>query len=112
MATYDKAETEKRLEQDLPAWSLEDGMLTRTYETGTWRLTLMLANAIGFVAEAAYHHPELILGYGELTVRLQSHDAGGITDRDFALAGRIEALATWQPTDEDALTGYPEVWIT
>ena len=112
MATYDKAETEKRLEQDLPAWSLEDGMLTRTYETGTWRLTLMLANAIGFVAEAAYHHPTLTLGYGELTVRLQSHDAGGITDRDFALAARIEALATWQPTDEDALTGYPEAWIT
>ncbi len=112
MRTYDKAEIEDRLERELPAWSLEDDEIARTYETGGWRLTLMLANAIGFVAEAAYHHPELTLGYAQLTVRLTSHDAGGITDRDFKLAARIEALATWQPADEEALSGYPEAWIS
>jgi 4a-hydroxytetrahydrobiopterin dehydratase len=110
--TYSEAEIEERLEQDLPKWRLEDGEIVRTYETGNWRLTLMLANTIGFVAEAAYHHPELTLGYAELTVRLTSHDAGGITDRDFALAKRIEILATWQPSDDEALPGNPESWIT
>ncbi len=112
MKPYNKAEIEDKLERELPAWSLEDGEIVRTYETGGWRLTLLLANAIGFIAEAAYHHPTLTLDYRELTVRLQSHDAGGITERDFALARRIEALVTWQPTDEDALSGYPEAWIT
>jgi len=112
MKPYNKAEIEDKLEQELPTWSLEDDEIVRTYKTGGWRLTMMLANAIGFVAEAAYHHPELTLGYAELTVRLTSHDAGGITERDFALAARIEALATWQPTVDDALPGYPEAWIT
>lgn len=112
MTTYEKTEIEERLAQDLPTWRLEDDSLTRTYETGGWRLTLMLANAIGFVAEAAYHHPTLTLGYSQLTVQLISHDAGGITERDFALAARIETLATWQPADDDVLPGYPEAWIT
>jgi 4a-hydroxytetrahydrobiopterin dehydratase len=112
MTTYSKAEIEARLEQELPAWHLEDGEIVRAYETGGWRLTLMLANAIGFVAEAAFHHPELTLGYAQLTVRLYSHDADGITDRDFALAARIEALATWQPADDEALPGYPEAWVS
>jgi 4a-hydroxytetrahydrobiopterin dehydratase len=112
MKSYNQAEIEDKLEQELPAWSLEDGEIIRTYETGSWRLTLMLANAIGFAAEAAFHHPELTLGYAQLTVRLTSHDAGGITERDFTLAARIEALATWQPADDDVLPGNPAAWIT
>jgi 4a-hydroxytetrahydrobiopterin dehydratase len=110
--THSKAEIEERLERDLPTWRLEDGEIVRTYETGSWQLTLMLANAIGFAAEAAFHHPKLTLGYAQLTVRLTSHDAGGITERDFTLAARIEALATWQPADDDVLPGNPEAWIT
>jgi 4a-hydroxytetrahydrobiopterin dehydratase len=109
---YDREVVETRLETELPAWDFADDHLVRTYETPGWRLTLMLAQAIGFLAEGAWHHPELVLNYSALTVRLQSHDAGGITERDFALAARIEQLAAWQPDAEEPLPGHPESWIT
>ena len=96
----------------LPEWSIDDGALSRIFETGNWQRTLLLANAIGFAAEAAGHHPDLGLSYPRLTVRLSTHDAGGITERDFALAERIETLATWQPTPGDALTGSPDGWFS
>ena len=109
--TYTKAEVSAWLEANLPMWSLADNYLTRTYTTRNWRVTLLLANAIGYLAEAAWHHPELILSYPQLTVRLQTHDAGSITDKDFGLARRIEEVITWQPSPEDALEGTPKRWV-
>jgi 4a-hydroxytetrahydrobiopterin dehydratase len=109
--TYAEAEVVAWLEENLPAWRLEESFLTRTYTTGSWQLTLLLANAIGYLAEAAWHHPELILSYPRLTVRLQTHDAGGITDKDLQLARRIEAVVTWRPSPEDALEGTPKRWV-
>lgn len=109
--TYAEEEVVAWLEKDLAAWRLEEGFLTRTYTTGNWQLTLLLANAIGYLAEAAWHHPELILSYPRLTVRLQTHDAGGITDKDVELARRIEAVVTWRPSPEDALEGTPRRWV-
>jgi 4a-hydroxytetrahydrobiopterin dehydratase len=108
---YADAEVVAWLEENLPAWRLEEGFLARTYTTGSWQLTLLLANAIGYLAEAAWHHPELILSYPRLTVRLQTHDASGITDKDFELARRIEAVVTWRPSPEDALEGTPRRWV-
>ena len=109
--TYTEAEVIAWLEANLPTWSLKDDHLTRTYTTRNWRVTLLLANAIGYLAEAAWHHPELILSYPQLTVRLQTHDAGGITDKDFELARQIEEVVTWQPSPEDALEGTPKRWV-
>lgn len=111
MTVYAPEEIQRWLAEHLPSWRLAEGHLTRTYRTGNWQTTLLTANAIGFLAEAAWHHPELILGYPSLTVRLQTHDAGGITDKDLELARRIEALVTWAPGDEDALEGKPGPWI-
>ena len=99
------------LEENLATWRLEEGFLTRTYTTGNWQLTLLLANAIGYLAEAAWHHPELVLSYPRLMVRLQTHDAGGITNKDFELARRIEAVVTWRPAPDDALEGTPKRWV-
>lgn len=99
------------LEANLPTWRLENGYLTRSYLTRSWRLTLMLANTIGFLAEAAWHHPEMLLSYRQLVVRLRTHDVGGITDKDFELARRIEKVAVWQPEAGDALGGAPKAWI-
>jgi 4a-hydroxytetrahydrobiopterin dehydratase len=86
--TYSETEIATWLEANLPTWRFADGHLTRTYRTGSWQLTLLLAGAIGYLAEAGWHHPELILTYPRLTVRLQTHDAGGVTDKDFELARR------------------------
>ena len=46
----------------------------------------MLVNAIGYLAEAAWHHPDLAVTWGKVWVKLKTHSAGGITDKDFALA--------------------------
>src|SRR6266516_993166 len=53
--TYDEAQIAERL-RDLPGWYYQDGWIRRVYKTDGWPTTLMLVNAIGFCAEAAYHH--------------------------------------------------------
>ena len=94
--TYTGAALAQRLE-DLPGWREHDGALERRLATSGWGATLMVANAIGFLAEAADHHPDLHLGWGSLVIRLSTHSAGGITDKDVALAETIERLALWAP---------------
>ncbi|RMF37049.1 MAG: 4a-hydroxytetrahydrobiopterin dehydratase [Chloroflexi bacterium] len=109
--TYSPDEVEAWLDANLPTWRLEQGFLVRTYTTPGWPVTLLLANAIGYLAEAAWHHPELTLHYSRLRVRLQTHEAGGITDKDLELARRIEAVVTWKPAPDDALTGISAPWV-
>jgi len=97
--------------RDLPGWYYEDGWIRRVYKTDGWPTTLMLVNAIGFFAEAAYHHPDLAVTWGRVTVKLSTHSAGGITDKDFALARQIEQVALWRPPAGDPLTGTPEKFV-
>lgn len=108
---YSEQEASRWLQSHLPTWRVENNHITRTYTTNDWRLTLLAAGAIAFLAEAAFHHPDLALEYPRLHVRLQTHDDSGITDKDFELARRIEELLTWQPAESDALEGYPDQWI-
>lgn len=91
--TYSAEEIAARLTGPLADWTFKDGQLRRLYKTVKWPQTLLLVNAIGYLAERADHHPDLLASYASLEVRLSTHSAGGITDKDFALAGRIEALA-------------------
>ncbi len=109
MRTYAAAEIEARLKAELPQWQYRDGQLRRTYRTHGWKGTLMAAGAIAHLAEAAWHHPDLLLTYDSIEVRLMSHDAKGITERDFALAGKIEELLLWQPgKDGGPFQGTPQ----
>lgn len=97
----------------LPHWSAADGWLQRDYKTDGWRTTMMVVNAIGFLAEAANHHPDLEVHWGSLTVRLQTHSAGGITDKDLQLAAEIERTVTWQPTGGfPGLGGQESGWVS
>jgi 4a-hydroxytetrahydrobiopterin dehydratase len=105
---YDEAAIKARLESELPHWRYEDGWIRRTYRTHSWKGTLMLINAVGHLAEAAWHHPDLTASYAWVEVRLQTHTAKGITDKDFQLAKKIEEVVTWQPGKEGgALEGTP-----
>ena len=85
---------------DLPAWQHADGWITRTYRTNGWKGTLMVINTVGHLAEAAWHHPDLSVSYAFVTVKLMTHSAKGITDKDFALAHKIEEVLMWQPGTE------------
>jgi 4a-hydroxytetrahydrobiopterin dehydratase len=107
--TYNEAQIAERLTA-LPGWYYEDKLIRRVYKTDGWPTTLMLVNAIGFLAEAAYHHPDLSVTWGRITVKLSTHSAGGITDKDFELARRIEDVALWRPTG-GALTGTPNKFV-
>ena len=107
--TYTESEIEGKL-KDLPGWWVENGWIRRTSKTDGWPTTLMLVNAIGYLAEAAYHHPDLTVTWGKLTVKLQNHAAGGITDKDFELARKIEDVALWRPQG-GALEGTPNKFV-
>jgi 4a-hydroxytetrahydrobiopterin dehydratase len=110
--TYTEQEIPGKLaEHNLSGWYLENGWLRRKYVTDGWPTTLMLVNAIGYVSEAANHHPDLAVSWGKLWVKLQTHSAGGITDKDFALAKKIEEVALWRPTSGGALTGTPDKFV-
>ena len=94
--TYNDVQIAERL-RDLEGWSYEGGVIQRVYKTEGWPMTLMLVNAIGYLAESADHHPDLLVKWGSVAVALSTHSAGGITDKDFALARRIEDLVCWRP---------------
>src|SRR5262245_33910666 len=109
---YTDAEIPGKLaEQGLTGWYLEDGWLRRKFVTDGWPTTLMLVNAIGFLAEAAYHHPDLAVTWGKVWVKLKTHSAGGITDKDFALARQIEGVALWRPAPGGPLPGNPNKFV-
>jgi 4a-hydroxytetrahydrobiopterin dehydratase len=101
----------KLRELDLTEWHLEDGWLRRKFITDGWPTTLMLTSAIGYVCEAAYHHADLAITWGKLWVKLKTHSAGGITDKDFALAKKIEEVALWRPPAGGPLEGTPNKFV-
>ena len=99
--TYTEAQIAEKL-ATMPGWYYENGWIRRVYKTDGWQATLMLVNTVGYIAEAAYHHPDLTVTWAKLTVKLQTHSAGGITDKDFELAKKIEEVVLWRP-----VTGFP-----
>jgi 4a-hydroxytetrahydrobiopterin dehydratase len=75
-----------------PAWSLENGKLRRTVTFRSFVEAFGFISQLALWAEKLNHHPELHNVYNRVTIELTTHDAGGITARDFALAEKIDAL--------------------
>src|SRR3954447_14491285 len=110
--TYEPEEIEAKLkEAGLDDWYLEGDWIRRKYNTDGWPTTLMVVNAVGFVCEAAYHHADLSVTWGKLWVKLRNHAAGGITDKDFAVARQIEDTVLWRPEDDSPLEGTPNKFV-
>jgi len=106
--TYSDSAIHARLTGVLVHWRYEKGFICRRYQTDGWKNSLMVVNTIGHLAEAAWHHPDLEVSFPAVLVKLQTHDADGITDLDFELAAQIERVVQWQPgSEEGALTGPP-----
>lgn len=105
---YTENEVVEKLEKELPHWFFGNGWIRRKVKTSGWKATLMVVNTVGHLAEAAWHHPDLTVSYAFVIVKLCTHDAKGITDKDFELAAKIEQVIAWQPAlEESALTGTP-----
>lgn len=106
---YSEQEIKERLNSLLPNWRYDNGWLRRKYKTHSWKGTLMLINTVGHLSEAAWHHPDIAASYAWVEVKLMTHDAKGITDKDFELAKKIEEVVCWRPGQENgALDGTPE----
>ena len=85
-------ELEKLADQLGPQWRIVDGHhLERTFRFDDFKAALAFTNEVGALAEQAGHHPDIALGWGYATVTIWTHDAGGLTRKDFELAGRIGA---------------------
>ncbi len=83
-------------------WRTEGATLRSRWRTGDFTTGLALVNLVGEAAEAADHHPDIVLRYGAVEIVLWSHDAGGVTTRDLSLARTISALAAQLGAEADA----------
>jgi 4a-hydroxytetrahydrobiopterin dehydratase len=79
--------------ENLPAWQIEAGELVKTYQFKDFVAALHFVNQIGKAAEDAGHHPDIDIRYNKVRLALVTHDAGGLTEKDFNLASMIEKLA-------------------
>ncbi|MDQ2850514.1 MAG: 4a-hydroxytetrahydrobiopterin dehydratase, partial [Actinomycetota bacterium] len=79
--------------EQLPDWRMLIDRLYASFDTGDFVTAVTLVDAITVAAQEMDHHPDLDLAYGRLDVRLSSHDVGGVTSRDVALAHAISNLA-------------------
>ncbi|HTN25631.1 MAG TPA: 4a-hydroxytetrahydrobiopterin dehydratase [Solirubrobacteraceae bacterium] len=74
-------------------WRREGDTLVRDYELSGFTAAMALANAVADAANAANHHPDILVhGYKHVRLTLSTHSAGGITENDFALAAAIDAI--------------------
>ena len=91
MKTLTEEQIKERLEK-LEYWDLEEGFLVPSLDFKDFADAFAMMTRIAFEAEALQHHPEWSNVYNNLTIRLNTHDADGITEKDFKLATRIEEI--------------------
>lgn len=75
-----------------PRWKIVEDELVADFPWPNFVSGLAFVNAVGFLAERNQHHPDIELGYNRVRIRLTTHDAGGITEKDHDLARKINAL--------------------
>jgi len=73
----------------LPGWERRGDEIRRTFSFPDFKAALAFVNRVGGLAEAMNHHPDIDIRYSKVTLALTTHDAGGLSTRDFELAGRI-----------------------
>lgn len=79
---------------ELPGWSRDGDTITATYRSPSFPDAIALVDVVAEQAEAMNHHPDIDIRWRNTTWALSTHDAGGLTDLDFELAGRIVAAAS------------------
>lgn len=85
--------SDDEIDAQLPeAWNREGDEIVRTYDFDTYLDGLGFLSGAGGLAEDAWHHPEMTITWGEVEVRLTTHDAGGITEKDIDLAERLNNI--------------------
>jgi len=73
-------------------WKKKSSTITRTYQFKDFPAAVRFVNAVARIAEKAWHHPDIDIRWNKVTLTLTTHDAGGLTDKDFKLARRFDRL--------------------
>ena len=80
--------------KDLPGWELQADAITRQFTFKDFPEAVAFVVRLAFDAEAADHHPDILINYRRVTLTYSTHSEGGLTDKDFAGAAKVSALAT------------------
>jgi 4a-hydroxytetrahydrobiopterin dehydratase len=84
--------SEEEIEAGLPeGWEHEDDEIRRVYEFDEYLRGVAFAQLVGEIAEAQFHHPEIVIRYDEVEVSLTTHEAGGVTQEDLDMAEIVES---------------------
>ena len=106
---YSEDEIKKKINESLKDWKYDGKWIRKVYKTHSWKSTLMVVNTIGHIAEVGWHHPDLVVSYAFVEVKLMTHSHKGITDLDFEIAKKIEETILWDPKEtNNSLEGTPE----
>ena len=106
---FNQEEVNEWIKKTDSEWLYDGKWIRKTYKTHSWKSTLMVVNAIGHLAELAWHHPDLVVSYAFVEVKLMNHAKKGITQLDFDLAKKIDEFILWNPVDEGlSLDGTPD----
>lgn len=79
--------------KSIPHWSRRGRKIVRTFEFEDFLAAMKFVNAVARAAEKAGHHPDIDIRWNRVTLVLTTHDAGGLTGRDLALAAHVDRLA-------------------
>jgi 4a-hydroxytetrahydrobiopterin dehydratase len=83
--------SDEEVDERLPdGWERTDDEIVRTYEFDDYLAGVAFAVDVGEVAEEEFHHPEIVIGYETVEVRLTSHEEGGLTEKDIRLANLFD----------------------
>ena len=77
---------------DFPEWSATGDAMQRTLSFSNFVESMSFVNKLAKLAEKHKHHPDILIRYNKVTLTLTTHDAGGVTEKDFALAREIDQL--------------------
>jgi len=92
MAVLDRREVERRL-AGLAGWRRHDDEIRKEYRFADFQAAMAFVNRVAEAAEAADHHPDIEINYNRVKMSLSTHSEGGVTEKDLALAARIDAAA-------------------
>lgn len=76
----------------VPDWKKKGASITRTFQFKDFPAAIKFVNALAKIAEKEYHHPDIDIRWNKVTLVLSTHDAGGLTKKDFNLAKRFDRL--------------------
>jgi 4a-hydroxytetrahydrobiopterin dehydratase len=76
----------------VPQWKKRGNTIARKYQFKDFSAAIQFMNAAAEHAEQAWHHPDIAIRWNQVTLTLTTHDAGGLTEKDFALARQFDEL--------------------